>query len=70
MWDMREALSHFQRLKFHTGFPTGDQLRCPVFTQDKIVYLKCLGEFANNTLTVPLAEDGEFTESCLSSVKR
>ena len=70
MWDMREALSHFQRLKFHTGFPTGDQLRCPVFTQDKIVYLKCLGEFANNTLTVPLAEDGEFTESCLASVKR
>jgi hypothetical protein len=70
MWDMREALSHFQRLKYHTGFPTGDQLRCPVFTQDKIVYLKCLGDLANNTLTVPLTEDGEFTNTCLESVKR
>jgi len=69
-WDMREALSQFQRLKYHTGFPTGDQLRCPVFTQDKIVYLKCLGNLANNTLTVPLSEDGEFSDNCLATVKR
>ena len=34
VWNMSEALAQFQRLRYHTGFPLGDQLRCPVFTQD------------------------------------
>jgi len=25
---MQEALLEYNRLKYHTGFPSGDQLRC------------------------------------------
>ena len=70
VWDMRDALTEFKRLKYHTGFPTGDQLRCPVFTQDKIEYIKCLGDLAVNTLTVPLTKDGTYPDACLAEVQR
>lgn len=53
-WSM-ESLYKIQmmRLYFHPGFPTGNQLVCPVFTQNKFRYLSCLGKLANPTLKVP-----------------
>jgi len=70
MWNMSEALAQFQRLRYHAGFPTGDQLRCPVFTQDKIDYIRCLGELAITTITVPVVESGKHTKDCLAKVKQ
>ena len=70
LWNMSEALAQFQRLRYHAGFPTGDQLRCPVFTQDKIDYIRCLGELAITTLTIPVTESGKFTSDCLAKVKQ
>lgn len=39
---MDETIKQLQRLKYHPGFPSGDQLMCPVFLQDKIKYLRTL----------------------------
>ena len=70
VWDMKEAVAEFQRLRYHNGFPSGEQLRCPVFTQDKIKYIRCLGDLAINTMTVPLTADGTYTSACLTEVER
>ena len=67
---MPEALAEYNRLKHHTGFPSGEQLRCPVFTQDKIEYIRCLGELAIPTITVALEEDGVYSDTCLAEVQR
>ena len=39
---INSILSELQRLKFHRGFPFGNYLQCPVFLQDKYVYLAIL----------------------------
>jgi hypothetical protein len=39
---MNSILSELQRLKLHRGFPYGNYLQCPVFLQDKYVYLDIL----------------------------
>ena len=70
LWYMPEALAEYNRLKYHNGFPSGEQLRCPVFTQDKIEYIKRLGDLALPTLTVPLDEEGMYTDTCLAEVQR
>ena len=71
LWYMPEALAEYNRLKYHNGFPSGEQLRCPVFTQDKIEYIKRLGDLALPTLTVPLVEEGtSYTDACLAEVQR
>ena len=48
---IRNALN---RLTFHKGFPTGIELQCPAFTQDKFTYLKPIPEFTNPTMKVVL----------------
>ena len=70
VWDMKEAVAQFQRLRYHNGFPSGDQLRCPVFTQDKISYIRYLGDLAIKTMTVPLSADGTYTRDFLAEVER
>ena len=70
VWDMKEAVAQFQRLRYHNGFPSGDQLQCPVFTQDKISYIRHLGDLAIKTMTVPLSADGTYTRAFLAEVKR
>jgi len=67
---MPEALREYQRLTYHPGFPSGDQLRCPVFTQDKHVYIRALGDLANKTNTVPVVEDGIYDTHSLQDVER
>ena len=70
LWDMTYAMLQYNRLKYHVGFPSGDQLQCPVFTQDKIKYIDCLGDLAVKTLTVPLTEDGKYDQRTLSNIQR
>ena len=70
VWEMEYACQQYNRLKYHLGFPSGDQLRCPVFTQDKIKYVECLQTLAVKTMTVPLTADGIFDHNCLADVER
>jgi hypothetical protein len=61
-WNMSELYSEILRLQAHKGFPNGEQLRCPMFTQDKYEYLKILKsvELANPTLKISLNETADF----------
>jgi len=59
--DMAFLQTQLQRLHYHDGFPTGNFLRCPVFTQDKYEYLSVMGSLANPTLRIYLNESGDFT---------
>jgi hypothetical protein len=53
-WNMVELMSEMSKLKYHNGFPNGVRLKCPMFTQDKDVYLKALPHLTNETLCIPL----------------
>lgn len=54
-----ELLSHLLRLEMHPGFPSGNNLRCPIFTQDKLFYIQALRDFTIPTfaLETPNYED-------------
>ena len=52
------------RLRFHIGFPSEGSLYCPVFTQDKIRYLRPLGELANNTLRIQIKMEQNCFAQC------
>lgn len=52
--DMVNVVQQIKRLKYHNGFPTGADLLCPVFTQDKISYIQALGCLANNTFVIQI----------------
>ena len=43
-----------QRLHAHRGFPLGNQLKCPIFTQDKFDYIRRIPSNSNNTIKVLL----------------
>jgi hypothetical protein len=52
-----------QRLMHHEGFPYSNQLKCFIFTQDKIKYLKALPEGTTlPTFPIPMAPDMDMAE--------
>ena len=69
-WSMDDLLYQLKRLKFHVGFPSGDQLKCPIFTQEKYAYIKALGDMANNTHVVHLTKSGAYEPDIISSIQR
>jgi hypothetical protein len=42
IWNCHEVYQSIERLRDHKGFPTGQQLDCPVFRQDKFCYVDSL----------------------------
>jgi hypothetical protein len=62
-WHMDDLRSQLVRLKFHAGFPNGTKLQCPVFTQNKIRYIRAIEELANPTLAILLREDFDYTSN-------
>ena len=52
-WGINSILAEFQRLKDHQGFPNGDQIDCPIFTQDKWNYIQALND-ATDGITMPI----------------
>ncbi len=67
-----EVLYQLKRLYYHVGFPCGEQLKCPVFTQNKIEYLKHLGydDMANPTLVVDIPHNCTFSSNVLRNLKK
>jgi hypothetical protein len=55
-WCMIDLGDQLLRLHYHHGFPNGDSLKCPIFTQNKFRYITALEEFANPTLKINLEE--------------
>ena len=63
-WSMEALYAELQRLKYHAGFPTFEQLNCPMFTQDKMKYLKALPEGSTMpTYEIPLSMTMDMTET-------
>jgi len=69
-WKMEELYNEILRLRDHNGFPTGDQLLCPMFTQDKFQYLGPLLDvgFVNPSLRIPLTHKGDDFECYRSAI--
>jgi hypothetical protein len=53
-WSMQEFYSRLQCLSTRIGFPSGPNLRCPVFTQNKGLYLYRAKEYCNPSLIIEL----------------
>lgn len=71
-WYMDDLYKQILRLFYHPGFPTGDQLRCPIFTQDKIRYIKalqpvgwCTPTFACYLIVSKDNSESYYSEECL-----
>ena len=65
-WNMDELYQQVQRLKHHPGFPCGDALQCPIFTQDKFEYIKSVPQLCNPTLAIVLTADGCYEDPIIS----
>lgn len=69
---MEETIRQLQRLKYHPGFPSGDQLQCPIFLQDKIKYLRALQPegMCNATYMVerPRSLNGRFERDAIDNI--
>lgn len=55
-WDVEDIYTELQRLQWHPGFPTGNQLSCPVFTQNKMQYIKALQGMTMRTFDIPISD--------------
>jgi len=53
-WNVTHVYDAMNQLKDHTGFPSGNQLRCPIFRQHKYAYLLALCHIVNKTIAVQL----------------
>lgn len=68
-WNMDTLKSALIKLWFHKGFPSLEELECPVFLQDKFKYLCALGDMSNPTMQIYLTEDGSY-ETYLDRIRR
>ena len=68
-WDMNDLRHQLTRLSAHAGFPSGKSLTCPIFTQDKLGYLRAVPEMCNNTLSVSLLHLESVEEGYSDNVK-
>jgi hypothetical protein len=57
--------SQMQRLRYHIGFPNGDSLRCPIWSQNKIEYLHAIPHITNPTLRIWLDPERRFEEQMI-----
>jgi len=53
-WRIDDLLGNLERLKYHKGFPYGEQLSCPVFTQDKYQYISKIAGYSIPTMKLPI----------------
>lgn len=54
-WSVIDIYNELQRLRLHEGFPNGENLRCPIFCQDKMKYLELLSDVTMPTFAIPIA---------------
>ena len=69
-WDMDVLYEETQRLRFHIGFPALENINCPIFTQNKLEYLKCLPDMTNPTLKIIFQEEDSDYNSVLFEIER
>jgi len=52
--DMHSVMRNMMRLNHHIGFPSGNQLYCPVLTQDKFRYIACLSSMSIPSMKIDI----------------
>lgn len=67
-WSVVELYSKLNSLRTHEGFPNGNQLNCPVYTQDKRGYLDILQNVTlpSYFISVPTTKDDATTLATIS----
>jgi hypothetical protein len=55
-WPPHQFYSGLQCLRSKIGFPRGEQMLCPVFTQNKGLYLLLANQYCNPTLIIDLED--------------
>lgn len=53
-WTVPAYLRNLNTLKFHLGYPMGKYIKCPVFQQHKMEYLKDLRQYCTPTIATVL----------------
>jgi len=53
-WDCREVGLALHELESHIGFPSGSNLRCPIFQQDKYRYIEAVPDITIPTLRIDI----------------
>lgn len=56
-WNCDSVILELSRLRGHPGFPSNQELACPIFLQDKQLYIKALGPHAIPTFFIELPFD-------------
>lgn len=69
-WCIDDLLSNLERLKYHKGFPSGEQLSCPVFTQDKYDYITRIAGYSIPTMKVPIKEPNKYPANFTEELRR
>ncbi len=70
-WNMVDLYAQINRLKLHNGFPSHNNLGCPVFTQDKYEYIRACPEVCIPTIRIELIDyDQEYKKDYTSNIKR
>jgi hypothetical protein len=54
VWKPIDCVEELKRLEFHSGFPSGNNLRDPVFNGNKFEYLCAASEYCNPSFKIPL----------------
>lgn len=62
LWHPRDCQKELLRLEYHPGFPSGNQLSCPVFQANKKHYLLALPTRTNPSFFFPLDLSADRTE--------
>ena len=56
MWTANEYIDKLNLLRYHLGYPMGKYLQCPVYLQDKILYLDALKQYCTPTIHVEIPQ--------------
>jgi len=61
MWTANEYVDKLQLLQYHLGYPNGRYLFCPVYLQDKFMYLTHLQKYCTPSLSIEIPQERPFT---------
>ena len=65
-WNCSEYIQNLNTLDFHLGFPMAEQLRCSIFSQNKIIYIFSLPDRTNDSLAIAMKNIESYDKNSFS----
>ena len=53
-WNCSQYIQNLRKFDYHLGYPMIENLGCPIFTQNKIIYIFALADRTNYTLAISM----------------